>query len=372
MRIAFNAIPVRPGGGLTVMLGLLDSLRQLRPDAELIVFCSAADTAKAITASHAASKVVMAAPNASNGRCFLWQNFRLGRQLASQQVDVLVTFNHFLHNIRCKQVVYHLNVRRFSKEFRDGRLTNVLRESLRDRAARNALKWADANVFESEYLRAIAEAVVPGTSGVGEVIYIGLPNELVDEFLPPADIPKASSTITAITSPLPHKDNETMVRTIAELVRQRPDVDWRLDIAGGRELKAWATYQQLAADLGIDERICWHGFCDHKKLSFLLRRSLCLLSTSAMESFAMVPLEGMARGCPPVVANISAMPESVGEAGILVPPHDPASFAQAIVSLYDDPALRSRFVEAGLRHIQEFKWSRCGQQFSQLFERICA
>lgn len=372
MRIAFNAIPVRPGGGLTVMLGLLDSLRQLRAETELIVFCSAQDTAEAINASRAASEVVMAVPNASNGRCFFWQNYRLGRQLSSRQVDVLVTFNHYLHNIRCKQVVYHLNVRRFSKEFRDRRPASLLRESLRDRAARKALKWADANVFESTFLRDVAETTVPGTAHAGEVIYIGLPNDLVDESLPPTESSKASSIISAITSPLPHKDNETMVRTIAELVRQRPDVNWRLDVAGGRELNAWAAYRQLADDLEIADRIRWHGFCDRKKLGFLLRRSLCLLSTSAMESFAMVPLEGMARGCPPIVAEISAMPESVGDAGILVPPHDPASFASAIVDLYEKPALRQQYVEAGLRHIQEFKWSRCGQQFNQLFERICA
>ena len=378
MRIAFNAIPVRPGGGLTVMLGLLNGLRQLRPDAELIVFCSAADTAEAIRTAMVADEVVVAVPDSNSGRCYLWQNYKLGRVLTSRSVDVVVTFNHFLHNVRCKQVVYHLNVRRFSKEFRDNRLASILSESLRDRAARVALRRADANIFESEFLRAAAEATIPGSARAAEVIYIGLPDDigLDNEIEGQSDSVNASSgpsaRIASITSPHPHKDNETMIRTIAELVRQRPDVDWRLDVAGGHHRNVWEPFQRLAEELRVSDRICWHGFCDRAKLAFLLRRSLCLLSTSAMESFAMVPLEGMARGCPPVVAKVSSMPESVGKAGVLVPPHDSAAFASAIIQFYNDPERRQQYVDAGFQHVREFKWSRCGQQFHRLFDRLCA
>jgi glycosyltransferase involved in cell wall biosynthesis len=372
MKIAFNAIPVQPGGGLTVLLGLLDGLRRLRRETELIVYCSAVHTAQAIRALNADVDVVVAVPGASNGRCYLWQNYKLGRELSCRGVDVVITFNHFLHNIRCKQVVYHLNVRRFSKEFRDRGLMSLVRESVRDRAARVALKRADANVFESAFLRDLAEATIQGKANAGEVIYIGLPNDLVDESVSSDGLQMSAARITSITSPHPHKDNETMVRSIAELVARRPDADWQLDVAGGHDLKVWEPFQRLSAELGIADRIRWHGFCDRPKLEFLLRRSLCLLSTSAMESFAMVPLEGMARGCPPIVADISAMPESVGDAGILVPPHDPQAFAAAIVELYDDPALRLQFVAAGFRHIENFKWSCCGQRFNQLFNRICA
>lgn len=370
MRVAFNAIPVRPGGGLTVLLGLLKGLEQLRADSEFIVFCSAADTLEVIRKSNVNAQIVRVVPDAANGRCYMWQNFRLGRELERRDVDVLVTFNHFLQNVRCKQVVYHLNVRRFSREFRDKRLGNVVRESIRDRAARTALSRADANVFESEFLRTIAEETIHGTAKSGEVIYIGLPNSMVDAHVSDSDVDR--SRIVSITSPHPHKDNDTMVRTLAELVDQRASVNWRLDVAGGHHEKVWAPFRSLAEDLGVADRITWHGFCDSDRLSELLRRSLCLLATSAMESFAMVPLEGMARGCPPVVADVSSMPESVGDAGVLVPPHDSLAFAAAILRFHDDSALRQKYVEAGLSHVRTFRWSKCGQQFSQLFDRICA
>lgn len=372
MRIAFNAIPVRPGGGLTVMLGLFEGLRCIRPDSELIAYCSANDTAETIRSCQAVDQVISVLPDANNGRCFLWQNYRLGQVLADRKVDVLVTFNHFLHNVRCKQVVYHLNVRRFSKEYRERRLASIIREGLRDRAARNALRRADANVFESNFLRVMAEASIDGKANAGEVIYIGLPNELTDASLNSNEGQKVSPRIAAVTSPHPHKDNETMIRTVAELVHDCPDVDWHLDVAGGRDAAVWDPFQRLADELGVGKQITWHGFCSHQQLDSILRGACCLLSTSAMESFAMVPLEAMARGCPPIAANTSSMPESVGRAGVLVPPHDPAAFAAAIIELYRDPILRQKYIQAGYQHIQKFRWSECGQQFDQLFDRICA
>ena len=370
MRIAFNAVPVRPGGGLTVLLGLLHGLAKLRTESEFIVFCSASDTLDVLRKSQVSADIVQVVPDATNGQCYLWQNFRLGRELDQHNVDVLLTFNHFLQNVRCKQVVYHLNIRRFSKEFRDKRLTSVVRETLRDLAARRALSCADANVFESEFLRNVAEETIHGTAKSGEVIYIGLPESMLSTLVSAVRVDR--SRIISITSPHPHKDNETMIRTLAELVRLRPAVDWQLDVAGGHHESVWDPFRALAAEVGVRERITWHGFCEHERLDNLLRRSLCLLATSAMESFAMVPIEGMARGCPPIVANTSSMPESVGDAGVLVTPHDPVAFAAAILKFHDDHALRQSYVDAGFMHVRTFKWSKCGQRFSQLIDRICA
>ncbi len=370
MRIAMNAIPVRPGGGLTVLLGLLEGLQNLRADSEFVVFCSASDTARMLRAAKVNAEIVIAVPNAATSRRYLWQHWRLGRELDARNVDVLLTFNHFLRNVRCKQVVYHLNVRRFSKEFRDNRFSSWLRESLRDRASRDALVHADSNVFESEFLRAIADATIDGTVNAGEVIYIGLPNDMVDTLTVPTTLDDAR--IVSITSPHPHKDNETMIRTIANLVRDRPTVPWRLDVAGGHHPSVWRPFRQIADDLKVSDRIRWLGFCDREELNQLLDQSLCLLATSVMESFAMVPLEGMARGCPPVAANTSSMPESVGEAGILVSPHQPVEFAAAILRLHDDPALRRHYADLGRQRVQSFRWSTCGQQFSHLIDRLCA
>ncbi|MCA9186994.1 MAG: glycosyltransferase family 4 protein [Pirellulaceae bacterium] len=372
VRLAINAIPIRPGGGLTVLLGLLQGLRQQHACQRIEVYTHADDTSQAVRESGLADDVHAPLEGSTGPQVFLWQNTKFGRQLRRRETNVLLTFNHYLRNIPCPQVIYHLNLRRFSRKFRDRRFASVLQEAVRDWSARAALVHGEANVFESEFLHRSAVHATGVTPRGGEVVYIGLPNELVDGAAAASGGFANEPRLIAITSPHPHKDNATLLRTLARLCAMRPDVPWHLDIAGGHHRSVWAAYESLAERLGVSNRITWHGFCDHQQLDMLLRQSLCLVATSALESFAMVPLEAMARCCPPIVTNVAAMPESVGDAGIIVPAHNPTAFANAVISLYDDPAFRARMVNAGLQHIQRFRWSSCGAQFQQIFRKLCA
>jgi hypothetical protein len=68
----------------------------------------------------------------------------------------------------------------------------------------------------------------------------------------------------------------------------------------------------------------------------------------------------MACGVPLVATTGGALPEVVGESGrcgLLVPPDDPGSLAQAIGRVLDDPALGARLGEAGrARALERFSW----------------
>ena len=63
----------------------------------------------------------------------------------------------------------------------------------------------------------------------------------------------------------------------------------------------------------------------------------------------------MASGLPMIVTDVGGNAEAVldGECGIVVPPHDPARLADAIVRLANDPSLRARFGSAGRRRMAE-------------------
>jgi glycosyltransferase involved in cell wall biosynthesis len=367
MKLAINAMSLQRGGGLTVLLGLLDGLSRAQPHLETTVLACAQETVDAVQASGNADVIATCLQNAGTARTFLWQNLALGKHLRANHFDLLLAVNHYLTGIPCPQVVYHLNLRRFSREHRSTRLWDRVQEGVRDWSARQALHRATVNVFESEYLRQAAERMVPGQTGRNRVIYIGLPDATVDHATTMTNLSGGEPRLIAVTSPLPHKDNPTMLRTVAELVRQWPDVDWHLDVVGGTDPNAWAPFRQLAAQLGIADRVTWHGYCDQKRLNELLRRSLCMLSTSCLESFAMVAVEAMARRCPPIVARTAAMPESVGSAGVLVSPGDEREFADAVYRIYSQPTWRSALVDRGLHWIQRLRWSACGRQFANVF-----
>ena len=223
MKIIVNAIPLRPGGGLTVLLGVLRGLRMAEEHLDITVLVSDPATLRAVNSDGHARRVICLLENAGSAQAFVWQNSRLGQTLHAEGADILLTINHHLRGVACHQVVYHLNLHRFCRHQRSAKPWHRLQEFLRDRAARNALLKASANVFESRFLQQAAEDSIPAAVQNPHVIYAGMAEELlalVDSSK--SGIGGVSRRIMAITNPLPHKDNPTLLRTLAALVARAP------------------------------------------------------------------------------------------------------------------------------------------------------
>ena len=366
LHIVFNALSTLRGGGLTVLLGVLQGLHsQSQFGFQGTVICSADETREAIE-KQGIAKAIQPLPNAPGIKRQLWANWSMANYVKKLNADRFLSINQYIPGIACPQIVYHLNLLRFMPVAAGIGLKQKLFEHLRNHNSKTALIKADANVFESKYIQDCAQQIHSSNNPLDQVIYIGLPDELVnapklnhDSYIP--------GQLISITNTVPHKDNPTLMRTLAQLVELKPEVDWKLKIAGGRLPHLWEPHKQLAVDLGINERIEWLGFQTQQELTTQLQSSLCMVLTSKVESFCMVAIEAMARGCPAVVSDSAAMPESVGKSGLLATPGDPGSFVQNVLKIHESKEFRSQLVEDGFQHLKDFRWENCGNQFAQLF-----
>jgi glycosyltransferase involved in cell wall biosynthesis len=66
----------------------------------------------------------------------------------------------------------------------------------------------------------------------------------------------------------------------------------------------------------------------------------------------------------PVISTTGgALPEVVGDAGILVPPADPAALSKAITALLDNPEQAKALGQAGYARVQKnFTWKKAAQK----------
>ena len=369
--LVINSMPQRRGGGLTIMTGLVDAFaKQNEVDLKISVVCSADETRENFESQAVADQVLQPLKNASPLKRFLWANLSFGKYVTDLKPDMFFAFNQYTPKIPCPQIVFHTNLLHFMPIAAGLPWKRRLADRARNRASKAALQKADVNVFESEYLRECGEAISKRPGVDNPVIYHGLPDELASATPDESPEPFTDGLIVSITNQNPHKDNTTLLQTLAELVRTRPDVDWRLKIAGGIFPELWQPYKDLATELGVRDRVEWLGFFDQDQLTGLLKTAMCLISTSRVESFCLVGIEAMARGCPAVVAKCAAMPESIEDAGILVEPGDSRAFAESIVSIRDRPDLRKTIVDRGFQRIRRLNWKTCGQQFGNVFRQV--
>ncbi len=114
------------------------------------------------------------------------------------------------------------------------------------------------------------------------------------------------------------------------------------------------------------------GYVGRQELLGLIRGAVCMVIPSRLEGFGLTAIESMALGTPVIAANNSALPETLGGAGLLVDPADAASLAAAAERIFEDSAYRNNLVALGLRRAENFTWIRCMERLLTAVDRIQA
>ncbi|MDR2642452.1 MAG: glycosyltransferase family 4 protein, partial [Planctomycetaceae bacterium] len=83
----------------------------------------------------------------------------------------------------------------------------------------------------------------------------------------------------------------------------------------------------------VKEKIIFTGYVDDDDLPLLYSGATCFCYMSIYEGFGLPPLEAMQCGTPVITSNTSSLPEVVGDAGIMLDPHDVEGLADAFMQV---------------------------------------
>jgi glycosyltransferase involved in cell wall biosynthesis/SAM-dependent methyltransferase len=136
-----------------------------------------------------------------------------------------------------------------------------------------------------------------------------------------------------------------------------------LDLGGRQALDGWTL------EMGIQDDVVVPGFVAEQELVALYNAAYIFVHPSRYEGFGLPVLEAMRCGAPVVAGNAAALPEVVGDAGLLVDPEDPASFVRALERLDGDPGLRRELRAAGLARAELFRPRQLGEATLGAYER---
>lgn len=160
---------------------------------------------------------------------------------------------------------------------------------------------------------------------------------------------------------VPQKDLGTLLRGMAKFAQESPQA--RLVIVGTGTVEA--EMRALAEELQIAGRIVWAGFRDDIRAVMSAFDIFAL--TSIFEGFGLVLLEAMSCRCAVVATRVGAIPEVLGEAGLVIAPGSPEAVAAAFHRLSDE-ITRTQLGEAGhARVLGEFTLEKMCQATDALY-----
>ena len=163
----------------------------------------------------------------------------------------------------------------------------------------------------------------------------------------------------------PHKNVGSLVRAFKKIKSRFPE--YKLILAGPLNSNS-AKIKELVSNEGLTDRVVFTDTIregDHPEA--LLSMADLFVFPTLYEGFGLPPLEAMACGTPVITSNLTAVPEVVGDAGIMVNPLDVDELTWAIAALLDDPEKRELYSQKGMERCRLFREE---QTAGKIYEHI--
>jgi len=201
-----------------------------------------------------------------------------------------------------------------------------------------------------------------------KVIYYGVDHELFKprdklEARRRLGLPLDRPIILNVGSEEPRKNIPTLIKAFGILVKNIPNA---MLIRVGSPTN---TIKKLIYSQGLEGKIVYLRPTD-EDLSLLYNASNVFVFPSYYEGLGLPLLEAMASSCPVIAGNRSAIPEAVGDGGILLDPFDIDGFAYWMHEVLLNEDLRIKLSEKGYRRSLNFSWEKCARETLEVYREV--
>jgi glycosyltransferase involved in cell wall biosynthesis len=194
-----------------------------------------------------------------------------------------------------------------------------------------------------------------------KVIYCGVDSEIFQET--PGKLRSNNRIMVVNSGDTPLKGLKYLLEAIAELKKER-----QLELLiVGKPMKDGYT-EGLIEELKVGDCVTYTGKIETSELVDHYSTATMLVVPSIYEGFGLPAAEAMSCGAPVISTTAGALPEVVGDAGILVPPRDPGAIADAMRALLDDENKRREMGIRGKERVQRlFNWDNTARQTADYY-----
>ena len=175
--------------------------------------------------------------------------------------------------------------------------------------------------------------------------------------------------LLSVANPQPRKNIPLLVRSFFGAASRLPSWTGRLVLVGNPKAGwgAEAINREVAKQPEFADRVIWAAGVSDEDLACLYSDCEAFVFPSTYEGFGLPVLEALQCGAPVICSNRSSLPEVVGDAAILVDPHDETALVEAIVGLVGDPDRREKLRALGISQAGKFSWESSAESVAKAY-----
>ncbi len=181
---------------------------------------------------------------------------------------------------------------------------------------------------------------------------------------------KEQGHLLFVGTSIPRKNIPVLIDAYEQLLQKQPDAP-PLVLAGPSASES-IDWQSALQRPKLRNRVRCTGYLTKSELKRYYETACALLIPSLNEGFGIPALEAMTIGVPVVASDRGALPEVVGNAGLLVDPTDPSALAEAIDRVTRDQAFANVCVERGFQQASLYSWDASALALRQAYENALA
>lgn len=362
MKIVFNALSARLGGGQTYLINPFQFV-PFDEDLDILVF---APSSLKLPDHPRIRRVEPAWPTENPLVRALWEKWVLPGILKAEKADLLFCPGGVVGTrapTGCKVATMFRNMIPFDLRVRKSVPFGLqrIRNWLLSRIMLKSMTEADLTIFISNYARGGIESLtkvknaVTIPHGIGSVFRTHGKSTVRPDFLP------GSEYILYVSRFDVYKHDFQVVSAYGKLPQELRE-RFPLILVGETNLPEAERVKTLISTLGLEGQVLLLGAIPYQELPPLYHHAYLNLFASSCENSPNILLEALASGRPMICSNVMPMPEFGADAALYFSPFDSQDIADVLTEALTNPEFLKKLAVAAVAQSDKFDWEQTSRK----------
>ncbi len=161
-----------------------------------------------------------------------------------------------------------------------------------------------------------------------------------------------------------HKNHINLIKAI-KLLKDKYNETINLILVGSKKNNFENVMREIQ-NLGLQNQVKYLGYVPDEDMPYLYKLSAALVMPTLFESVSIPIWEAFYLGVPVVSSNVCALPEQVGDAGLLFDPHNIEDMAEKIYKIWIDEELRRSLAQKGFDRIKNMTLENYAKEWEKV------